>query len=112
MSRLKSQVLCGSLDLEARRRLPQAGVLMRSGEIAATVRGRNTLAISSGKDKSCNFALSTSGLPRTDVPEEDWSRGDIFKFASTTHLDVRHFSVAKENHQMKQPTFSLSFVKE
>lgn len=41
-----------------------------------------------------------------------WSRGDIFKFANTTHLDVRHFSVAKENLQIKQPTFPLSFVKE
>lgn len=40
-----------------------------------------------------------------------WSRGDIFKFANTTHLDVRHFSVAKENHQMKQPTFPLSLSK-
>lgn len=77
-----------------------------------TVRGRNTLAISPGKDKSCNFAVPTSGLLRADVPQEGWSRGDIFKFASTTHLDVRHFSVAKENHQMKQPTFSPSFVKE
>lgn len=38
-----------------------------------------------------------------------WSRGDIFKFANTTHLDVRHFSVAKENHQIKQPTFPLGF---
>lgn len=39
-----------------------------------------------------------------------WSRGDIFKFANTTHLDVRHFSVAKEN-QKKQPTFPLSLSK-
>lgn len=39
-----------------------------------------------------------------------WSRGDIFKFANTTHLDVRHFSVAKEN-QRKQPTFPLSLSK-
>lgn len=77
-----------------------------------TARGRNTLAISPGKDKSCNFAVSTSGPLRADVPEEGGSRGDIFKFASTTHLHVRHFSVAKENHQMEQPTFSLSFVKE
>ena len=39
-----------------------------------------------------------------------WSRGDIFKFANTTHFDVRHFSVAKEN-QRKQPTFPLSLSK-
>lgn len=40
-----------------------------------------------------------------------WSRGDMFKFAITTHLDVRHFNVAKENHQRKQPTFPLSLSK-
>lgn len=92
--------------------LPKAGVLMCSGEGAVTLRGRKTPFISLRKDKSCNFVVSHSCSSGEQMfLGNGWSRGDIFKFANTTHLDVRHFSVAKENHQRKQPTFPLSLSK-
>lgn len=56
--------------------------------------------------------LTSELLERRCFLRSGWSRGDVFKFANTTHLDVRHFSVAKENHQTEQPTFPLSFVRE
>lgn len=56
---LKFQILCRSLDLKVQRRLPEAGVLMWSGEIAVTLGGgEETLSISLGKDKLGDFAVS------------------------------------------------------
>lgn len=99
-----------SLGLEVRSRLPKAG--SRCGETAVALRGRETLVASSGRAKRWDCGCRLSLLRSSCSWRNGWSRGDIFKFANTTHLDVRHFSVAKESHQIKQPTFPLSFVKE
>lgn len=51
LSLLKFQILCHSLDWEVQGRLPEAGVLLWGGEIAVTLRGRETLSASLGRDK-------------------------------------------------------------
>lgn len=59
---------CGS----AKACLPKAGVLMWSGEIAVTLRGRKTPFISSGKDKQGSSAASHFGSSGEQMFLEEW----------------------------------------
>ena len=59
---------CGS----AKACLPKAGVLMWSGEIAVTLRGRKTPFISSGKDKRGSSAASHFGSSGEQMFLEEW----------------------------------------